>query len=71
MDEETLKAKGLEDSSLASNLGILFVGIAIMILIVIGIFCIAKLASKSKRVQGLVEIAKEKLFWNSFLRYLI
>jgi len=50
MDEETLKAKGLEDSSLASNLGILFVGIAMMILIVLGIYLIAKLAKKSKPV---------------------
>ena len=63
--------QGIEDTSMAKNLGILFLSIVIIALFILIYFLITVCNRKYGCIAKLKERIKEKLFYNTFIRYMI
>ena len=63
--------QGIEDTSMAKNLGILFLSIIIIALFILIYFLITVCNRKYGCIAKLKERIKEKLFYNTFIRYMI
>lgn len=53
------------------NLGIMLFFTVILIVFVIGIIIAAIVLRKNKKAQELFKKIKDKLFWNTFIRFVI
>ena len=61
----------LGSASLLDNFGIMLLFLVLLIIVVIVVILLSLILRKNKKVMHIVQRVKEKLFWNTFIRFVI
>ena len=70
-EEDEANLDRLGSANILDNLGIMLFFLVVLILVVTLVIVLARVYRTNKKVQELIRKIKEKLFWNTFIRFVV